>query len=111
MNSFLCLIFLEKKCKIGYKSYDESCYKFVNAKKTFDDARKFCKKEGGDLMIINDQFKQGTNVKCTYGIYRPLVCIFALCVLTLWNIFFALFFALIFVLFFFCVIYMNSYLL
>ncbi|CAB3985203.1 macrophage mannose receptor 1-like, partial [Paramuricea clavata] len=45
-------------CEKGYKSYDKSCFKFFNTKKTFDDAREVCQKDGGDLMIVDSQFRQ-----------------------------------------------------
>jgi hypothetical protein len=52
-------LLLVSNCEKGYKSYDKSCFKFFNTKKTFDDARKVCQKDGGDLMIVDSQFRQG----------------------------------------------------
>ena len=47
---------------LSYKVYEESCYKFFNNPKTFDDARNTCNKEKAELMSVDSQFKQGENV-------------------------------------------------
>ncbi|XP_028395191.1 uncharacterized protein LOC114519267 isoform X2 [Dendronephthya gigantea] len=45
-------------CANGYESYEESCFKFVKTPKNFDDARDICQNDKGDLMVVDDQFKQ-----------------------------------------------------
>ena len=47
------------QCPVGYKALQDSCYKFINRHKTFDDARKTCKRESADLMVVDSNIKQG----------------------------------------------------
>ena len=68
VQKYQSIIFLssESNCKSDYKSYDKSCFKFYDGdKKSFDDARKICQNDGGDLMVVDNQFKQGNIYKST----------------------------------------------
>ena len=55
-----CSLPTESNCKSGYRSYDKSCFKLIDNKKTFGDARKICQNDGGDLIVVDDPFKQGS---------------------------------------------------
>lgn len=59
ISHLMCVFLLESTCRTGYKNFDESCFKFFNDKKTFDDARKVCQADEGDLIVVDNQFKQG----------------------------------------------------
>ena len=61
-NKVSSLLFLEPpsfKCSKEYFQYDESCYKFVNSPKTFDQARDACRKESAELISVETEFEQG----------------------------------------------------
>ena len=54
----------------------DSCYKFVNSCKTFDEARKTCQRETADLMAVDTHIKQGITITpllttCSEGAAKP----------------------------------------